>query len=108
MLIPFTVMIPPKERDKQLGEKLKKEGEAILTWAVKGCLAWQKEGLNPPEQVLEAVSEYQDETDRLSGFFEDCCIPWFYLLKKLGRQPNGLPALLYSLRPSASEPSQIR
>jgi putative DNA primase/helicase len=73
MLIPFTVMIPPKERDKQLGEKLKKEGEAILSWAVKGCLAWQKEGLNPPEQVLEAVSEYQDETDRLSGFFEDCC-----------------------------------
>ncbi|WP_066633945.1 phage/plasmid primase, P4 family [Desulfolucanica intricata] len=73
MLIPFTVMIPPKERDKQLGEKLKKEGEAILAWAVKGCLAWQGEGLNPPEQVLEAVSEYQDETDRLSGFFEDCC-----------------------------------
>ena len=73
MLIPFTVMIPPQERDKQLGEKLKKEGEAILSWAVEGCLAWQKEGLNPPEQVLDAVNEYQEETDRLSGFFEDCC-----------------------------------
>jgi len=73
MLIPFTVTIPPKERDKQLGEKLKKEGEAILAWAVKGCLAWQNEGLNPPRQVLEAVSEYQEETDRLGEFFEDCC-----------------------------------
>jgi putative DNA primase/helicase len=73
MLIPFTVMIPPQERDKQLGEKLKKEGEAILSWAVEGCLAWQKEGLNPPEQVLDAVNEYQEETDLLSGFFEDCC-----------------------------------
>lgn len=73
MLIPFTVVIPPEERDKKLGEKLKKEGEAILAWAVKGCLAWQAEGLNPPRQVLEAVNEYQEETDRLSGFFQDCC-----------------------------------
>jgi putative DNA primase/helicase len=73
MLIPFTVTIPPEERDKQLGEKLKKEGKAILTWAVRGCLAWQKEGLNPPEQVLDAVNEYQEETDRLAEFFEDCC-----------------------------------
>lgn len=73
MLIPFTVMIPPKERDKQLGDKLKTEGEAILAWAVEGCLAWQEQGLNPPKQVLDAVSDYQEETDRLSGFFEDCC-----------------------------------
>jgi putative DNA primase/helicase len=74
LLVPFTVTIPPKERDKRLGEKLKAEGTAILAWAVEGCLAWQKEGLKPPKQVLDAVNEYQEETDRLSGFLEDCCL----------------------------------
>lgn len=73
MLIPFTVTIPEEERDKQLGDKLKAEASGILSWAVEGCLAWRKEGLNPPYQVVEAIQEYQEETDRLSGFFEDCC-----------------------------------
>ena len=74
MMVPFTVTIPPERRDKTLGEKLKKEGAAILAWAVEGCLAWQQEGLNPPHQVRAAIQEYQDETDRLSDFFEEACI----------------------------------
>jgi len=37
-LIPFTVTIPPEERDKQLLEKLQRELPGILAWAVRGCL----------------------------------------------------------------------
>jgi len=46
-LIPFNVTIPPEEQDKNLTEKLEAELPGILAWAVEGCLAWQKEGMNP-------------------------------------------------------------
>ena len=55
-LIPFTVTIPPAERDPELPEKLKAEWPAILRWAIDGCLAWQREGLNPPPAVRDATA----------------------------------------------------
>ena len=72
-LIPFTVYIPPEERDKRLGEKLKKEADGILRWAVEGCLMWQREGLNPPDVVKAATEEYRQEMDALSEFIADRC-----------------------------------
>ena len=72
-LIPFTVYIPPEERDKKLGEKLKKEADGILRWAVEGCLMWQQEGLAPPDIVRAATEEYKREMDVLGEFIEDRC-----------------------------------
>jgi putative DNA primase/helicase len=40
-LVPFTVTIPPEERDTDLGTKLRAELEGIFAWAVRGGLAWQ-------------------------------------------------------------------
>jgi hypothetical protein len=40
-LIPFTVTIPPGERDPDLTEKLI-EWLGELRWMIEGCLAWQK------------------------------------------------------------------
>ena len=45
-LIPFTVAIPPAERDERLTEKLKAEWPGILAWMIEGCLDWQRHG--PP------------------------------------------------------------
>ena len=73
-LIPFTAYIPPEERDKRLGEKLKKEADGILRWAVEGCLMWQRDGLNPPDIVRAATEEYRQEMDVLGEFIEDRCI----------------------------------
>ncbi len=73
-LIPFTAYIPPEERDKRLGEKLRSEVDGILRWAVEGCLMWQKEGLNPPDIVRAATEEYKHEMDVLAEFIEDRCI----------------------------------
>ena len=42
-LIPFTVTIPPEERDETLPEN-KAEYPAILRWMLDGCLAWQEQG----------------------------------------------------------------
>jgi putative DNA primase/helicase len=73
-LIPFTVYIPPEDRDKQLGEKLRQELPGILAWAVRGCLAWQKDGLQPPDAVLHATEAYRNEMDVIGRFLEACCV----------------------------------
>ena len=73
-LIPFTVYILPEERDKYLSEKLKTETTGILRWAVEGCLAWQRDGLNPPDIVRAATEEYKSEMDVLGDFLADRCI----------------------------------
>lgn len=65
-LIPFTVTIPDKERDKQLREKLQKELPGILAWAVRGCLAWRRDGLGESKQVSQATAEYRREMDPLA------------------------------------------
>jgi phage/plasmid-associated DNA primase len=39
--VPFTVTIPPEDRDPDLKEKLKAEWPAILQWAT--CLAGARE-----------------------------------------------------------------
>ena len=79
-LVPFTLSFvedpqKPKERkaDKGLLEKLKAEGPGILAWLVRGCLAWQKEGLNPPEAVKAATKAFQEEEDLIGQFISEKC-----------------------------------
>ncbi len=70
-LIPFTVTIPPAERDGALTEKLRSEWPGILAWAIQGCLAWQREGLTPPACVLSATGDYFEAEDALARWLED-------------------------------------
>jgi len=72
-LIPFDVTISDSEVDPDLPDKLLEELPGILYWAVEGCLAWQAEGLEPPEEVKMATEGYRSEMDILAGFLEDCC-----------------------------------
>ena len=73
-LVPFTVTIPPEERDKDLKEKLKAEYPGILRWAIDGCLEWQKQGLNPPQVVLDATDEYLTTEDSIGCWLEERAI----------------------------------
>jgi len=72
-LIPFTVTIPKPEIDKDMLEKLKREGPGILRWAVEGCLEWQHCGLMEPLDVTESGHEWREESDPFQGFFEARC-----------------------------------
>jgi putative DNA primase/helicase len=72
-LVPLTVTIPANERDQDLQEKLEAELGGILAWAIEGCLAWQREGLNPPQAVLEATNEYLAEEDAVALWIEARC-----------------------------------
>jgi putative DNA primase/helicase len=73
-LIPFEVNIPPEKVDKHLKYKLRKEMPQILHWAVEGCIKWQREGISEPACVQEAVKEYKNEMDLLTGFIEDAIV----------------------------------
>ena len=71
-LLPFTVTIPATERDPELPKKLEAEWSGILAWAIKGCLEWQRIGLNPPKAVIEATEKYLSEEDSLSTWIDEC------------------------------------
>jgi putative DNA primase/helicase len=72
-LVPFTVTIPPAERDPELTEKLKAEWPAILQWMIDGCLDWQRDGLSPPETIKAATTEYLNAEDSIAAWIADCC-----------------------------------
>ncbi len=72
-LVPFTVTIPPEERDPELPDKLLEERAGILAWAVEGCAEWQQIGLDPPDDVRAATDAYRRDMDVLGGFISDRC-----------------------------------
>ena len=72
-LIPFNVSIPDERQDKELAGKLMLELPGILGWAVKGCLDWQRAGLDLPEEVRDATEGYRTEMDTLAAFLDERC-----------------------------------
>ncbi len=73
-LVPFEVSMSEEEQDKQLDIKLQNESSGILNWLIKGCLDWQKNGLQTPQEILEATADYKEEMDVFSEFFKENCI----------------------------------
>lgn len=73
-LIPFTVIIPPDERDPKLLDKLKNELPGILAWAVEGCKQWRDYGLNEPKIIIDSTSRYRAEMDLIGLWLEECCV----------------------------------
>lgn len=72
-IVPFTVTIPDSRKDKNLPEKLRTEYGGILKWALEGCLEWQRNGLNPPQSVLDATDEYLVSMDVFADFINEQC-----------------------------------
>jgi putative DNA primase/helicase len=70
-LVPFEVKIG--QPDKQLPDRLRQQLPAILNWALEGCLAWQADGLKPPEAVRVATQNYRHEQDTVGMFVRDRC-----------------------------------
>jgi putative DNA primase/helicase len=59
--------------DPDLENRLIAESSGILAWLVRGCLQWQKIGLDPPPQVLKANQQYQADEDNVGAFIDHCC-----------------------------------
>ncbi len=73
MLVPFNYTIPKEKRIHKYEDILFEELSGILNWALDGYQNWQKEKLNAPLSVLDAVNDYRDEEDLLAVFIEEAC-----------------------------------
>jgi putative DNA primase/helicase len=69
-LIPFTVSFEGRE-DKTLEDKLRAELPGILSWAVQGCLEWQRDGMATPTTITDATEEYRRESDLVGRFLDE-------------------------------------
>lgn len=59
--------------DKDLGDKLQKELPEILGWLIQGALLYHKEGLNEPEVIKQATSDYRKEMDIVQQWIDEYC-----------------------------------
>jgi putative DNA primase/helicase len=73
-LIPFSIVIEEKKRDKHLFEKLLKESQGIMNWMIAGLREYYKIGLSEPEEVKYATQQYREDQDSLADFLEDVCV----------------------------------
>ena len=74
LLVPFDVVIPEAERDKDLAERLKAEWPGILRWMIEGALEWQRSGLAPPAAVTDATAAYLESEDAISLWLDECTV----------------------------------
>lgn len=72
-LIPFEACFKGERVVKDMPAKLKGEWPGILGWMIEGCLAWQAEGLNPPERVKAATADYFANQDTLAEWRRERC-----------------------------------
>lgn len=74
--VPFTNPHPKERQDPLMREKLRapEVQAAILAWAVRGCLDWQRNGLGSCAAVEQSSADYRNEMDRAAGFFGDRCV----------------------------------
>jgi P4 family phage/plasmid primase-like protien len=79
-LVPFLQTFTGARQDKNLKEKLVNEYPAILSWAIQGCLDWQKLGLAAPKAVVDFTQEYLHEFDNVQQWIDSSCVrekDWF-------------------------------
>jgi putative DNA primase/helicase len=73
-LIPFTVVIPKAEQDKNLYYKLLSEASGILNWCLEGYKMWAEAGLGNCSAVEEATEEYQENMDVIGRFVSESLV----------------------------------
>lgn len=75
-VIPFNRHFTPEEQDTTLKDKLKEKEciSAIFNWCLDGLKLYRQEGLNPPESVVNATREYQESSDKIQMFLDECMV----------------------------------
>ncbi len=76
VLIPWEACITPQAKDPHLKHKLARPDElqGILRWVMEGANAWHKDGLQIPERVRAATSNYREDMDSLGEFLHQRCL----------------------------------
>ena len=79
-VIPFERHFSKEEQDKSLKRKLAQPENlsGILNWCLEGLRQVQETGLAPPDSVIEATKQYQQDSDKISRFIEEMMEPDVY------------------------------
>jgi len=72
--IPFSVIIPREEQDRELSSKLMAEAEGILAWMVAGAVRWHREGLGTVSPVEQTSSDWRQDMNQVGRFADECCV----------------------------------
>jgi putative DNA primase/helicase len=64
--------VPEQDRDVDLAEKLRSEKSGILNWLLAGWSQVRRLGLNVPAVVREAASQFFNDRNELSAFWQEC------------------------------------
>jgi putative DNA primase/helicase len=70
-LVPFNWR--PPQVILNFDEVLIPEWPGILHWMIAGCLAWQRDGLNPPPIVRAATDKYFADQDLIARWVDERC-----------------------------------
>jgi putative DNA primase/helicase len=70
-VVPWLVTVEADKRDQNLPKRLRDEYPGILRWCVEGALAWQREGLAEPPEVLAATKQFREESDPIGQFIAE-------------------------------------
>lgn len=75
LLVPFEARFTAEagNLDPDMLDKLLAELPGILSWALDGCVEWQRLGLNPPAKVRVATDEYRKSEDLVQQFVDERC-----------------------------------
>jgi putative DNA primase/helicase len=73
-LIPWEVVVPKGRRDEHLKAKLRAEASGILNWMLLGLADYLKNGMQYPEKVDVATSQYRESQDVIAQFIAAACV----------------------------------
>lgn len=73
-VIPFSVQIPEAEQDKNLGEALELEADAVLTWLIDGYCEYLEHGLEEPDEIKLATANYHLDNDVIARAIDAVCV----------------------------------
>ena len=70
-VVPFRKRFNGSVKKEEIERRIKAEKDGIFAWMVRGFQEWRKQGLNPPEVVLEATEEYFATNDHIGGYLSE-------------------------------------
>ena len=73
-VLTFDRHFAPHEQDHRLKDTLKTASNVsgIFNWCLEGLKLYREQGLTPPDAVKNATREYQQNSDKMQNFLDEC------------------------------------
>lgn len=72
-VLSFEKHFEPEEQDRTLKDRLKEPHNlsGLLNWSLQGLRMFREKGIEPPQTVKDATTQYREESDKIKQFFAD-------------------------------------